>query len=91
MVFILECVHDGILRSFCSFGKFFVPLPWARFLIGANPGLKFCSTFCIKFYLHMHCLEEHFMLSLQYLRVKAQQYFLSLSHMFLEEKTVLKI
>ena len=39
----------------------------------------------------MHCLEEHFMLSLQYLRVKAQQYFLSMSHMFLEEKTVLEI
>ena len=31
------------------------------------------------------------MLSFKYLRVKAQQYFVSLSHMFLEKKTVLKI
>ena len=39
----------------------------------------------------MHCLQSHFVLSLLYLRVKAQQYFVSLSYMFLDKKTVLKI
>ena len=49
-------------------------IPRARFLwrlISTNPGLRFCCTFCM--YLPMHCLEEHFVLSLLYLRVKTQQ------------------
>ena len=53
-------------------------------LISVNPGLKFCSTFCI--YLPMHCLEKQFVLSLLYLRVKAQQYFVSLSYMVIDKK-----
>ena len=57
--------------------------------ISANPGLKFCSTFCI--YLPMNCVELHFVLSILYLRLKAQQYFASLSYMFLDKKTLLKI
>ena len=39
----------------------------------------------------MHCLQSHFVLSLLYLGVKAQQYFVSLSYMLLDKKTVLKI
>ena len=54
-------------------------------LISVNPGLKFCSTFCI--YLPMHCLEKQFVLSLLYLTVKAQQYFVSLSYMVTDKKT----
>ena len=53
-------------------------------LISVNPGLKFCSTFCI--YLPMHCLEKQFVLSLLYLRVKVQQYFVSLSYMVIDKK-----
>ena len=39
----------------------------------------------------MYCLEEHFVLSLLYLGVKAGQYFVSLSFMFLDKKTLLQI
>ena len=39
----------------------------------------------------MHCLEQHFVLSLPYLGVKAQQYFVSLSCVFLDKKTLIKI
>ena len=51
-------------------------IPRALFLwrlSSTNLGLRFCCTFCI--YLPMHCLEEHFVLSLLYmcLRVKTQQ------------------
>ena len=50
-----------------------IPRAWFLWrLISTNPGLRFCCTFCI--YLPMHCLEEHFVLSLPYLRVKTQQY-----------------
>ena len=57
--------------------------------IRANPGLNFCSVFVL--YLPTYCLEYHFVLSLLYLGVKARQYFVSSSCMFLEEKTLLKI
>ena len=58
--------------------------------ISANPGLKFCSTFCI--YLPMHCIEQHFVLSFLFFffEVNAQQYFGS-SIKFLDKKTLLKI
>ena len=36
-------------------------------------------------------IDPHFVLLLLYLRVKTQQYFVSLSYMFLDKKTVLKI
>ena len=39
----------------------------------------------------MHRLEQHFVLPLMCLRGKAQQYFVSLSCMFSDEKTVLEI
>ena len=58
--------------------------------ISANPGLKFCSTFCI--YLPMHCLiKQHFVLSFLFVEVKAQQYFVSSRNMFFDKKTLLKI
>ena len=58
--------------------------------ISANLGLKFCSTFCI--YIPMHCLEKHFVLSfLFFFEVKEQEYFVSLSYMFLDKKPLLKI
>ena len=34
----------------------------------------------------MHCLEKQFVLSLLYLTVKAQQYFVSLSYMVIDKK-----
>ena len=55
----------------------------------ANPGLKFSSVFV--FFFPMYCLESHFLLSLLYLGVKAQQYFVSWSCMFLDQKTLFKI
>ena len=58
-------------------------------LISANPGLKFCSTFYV--YLPIHSLEENFVSSLLYPRVKAQQYFVSLSYMFVDREAVLKM
>ena len=48
MGYFVPFVH---LVSFCPFAL--GPVPERP--IGANPGLKFFSTFCI--YLHMHCLE----------------------------------
>ena len=58
--------------------------------ISANPGLKFCSTFCN--YLPMHYLQQHFVLSfLLFFEVKAPQYFVTSSYMFLAKKTLLKI
>ena len=69
--------------------KIRVLCPVPERLISANPGLKFCSTFYV--YLPIHSLEEHFVSSLLYLRVKAQQYFVSLSYMFVDRKTVLKM
>ena len=39
----------------------------------------------------MHCLEYQFVLSLLYLRVKAQYYFVRLSYMVLDKETVIKI
>ena len=39
----------------------------------------------------MNFLEKHFVLSLLYLGVKAEQYFVSSSCMFLDKKTLLKI
>jgi len=56
--------------------------------ICANPGLKSCSVFV--FYLSLYCLEKHFVLSLPYLGVKAEQYFESSSCMFLDKKTLIK-
>ena len=57
--------------------------------ISVNPGLKFCSVFV--FYLPMCFLEYNFVLSLLYLGVKADQYFVSSSRMFLDKKRLLKI
>ena len=39
----------------------------------------------------MHCLGWHFVLSLPFLVVKDQQYFVTSSCMFLDEKNVLEI
>ena len=57
--------------------------------ISVNPGLKFCSVFV--FYIPMHCFGEHFVLSVLYLVVKAQKYFVTSNCMFLDEKTMLEI
>ena len=56
----------------------------------ANPGLKFCSTFCI---LPSYALlrVKHFVLSFLFFEVKTQQYFVSSSYRFLDRKTLLKI
>ena len=52
--------------------------------ISANPGLRFCSTFCIYLaYTNILCK------SLPCLRVRAQQYFVSLSYMLLARKPCL--
>ena len=68
----------------------FMPLgPVPERQISANPGLNFCSSLCI--YLPMYRLEQHFVLSLLYLRVKAQQHPVNLGYMFLAKKTVLTI
>ena len=53
-----------------------------------NPGLKFCFVFV--FYILMQCLGWHFVLSLPFLVVKDQQYFVTSSCMFLDEKNVLE-
>ena len=53
------------------------------------PGLKFCSVFV--FYIPTYCLRCHFVLSLLYLVVKDQQYFVTSSCMFLDEENVLEI
>ena len=60
--------------------------PVPEMLISVNPGLKFCSV-----YIPMHCLGWHFVLLLLYLVVKAQQYIVTLSCVFLDEKTMLEI
>ena len=57
--------------------------------IKANPGLKFCST--ILYFLSIHCLVQHFVLLLLFLRLKASHYVVNLSYMFLDKKTLLKI
>ena len=57
--------------------------------ISAISGLNFFSLFYI--YLPMHYLEYQFVLSLLYLRVKAQYYFVRLSYMVLDKETVIKI
>ena len=57
--------------------------------ISANPGLQFCFPFCI--YPPVHFLEEHFVLSFLFFKVKAQQYFVRSSYTFLYKKTLLKI
>ena len=57
--------------------------------ITANRVLKFCSVFA--YCLPMYCLQIHFVLSLLYLVVKAQQHFVSSSCTFSDEKTLLKI
>ena len=41
-------------------------------LVGVNPGLKFVPFLYFTF--PMHCLGEHFLLSLLYLVLKAQHY-----------------
>ena len=53
--------------------------------ISGNPGLKFCFVFVFTFL--MYGLELHFELLLLYLRVKAQQYFVNTSYMFIDKKT----
>ena len=62
---------------------------WVSSILHAcsNPALKFCSVFV--FYIPMYCLGQHFVLSLLYLVVKTQQYFVTSSCMFLDEKTML--
>ena len=62
---------------------YFVYLQWKT--ISGNPGLKFCVVFVFTFL--MYGLELHFELLLLYLRVKAQQYFLDTSYMFIDKKT----
>ena len=59
--------------------------------ISANPGLKFCSTFCI--YLPMHCIEQHFVLSFLFFffRSKRTTVFWKFNYVFLDKKTLLKI
>ena len=71
-----------------SYTKVLGPVPERP--ISANPGLKFCSTFCI--YLPMHCLARVlFWVISSFFVSKAQQYFVSSSYMFLDKKTLLKI
>ena len=53
--------------------------------ISGNSGLKFCSVFVFTF--PTYGLELHFELLLLYLRVKAQQYFVNTSYMFIDKKT----
>ena len=53
--------------------------------ISGNPGLKFC--FVSVFTLPTYGLELHFELLLLYLQVKAQQYFVNTSYMFIDKKT----
>ena len=59
----------------------------------ANPGWKFCSTFCI--YLPMHCLEQRFVLSFLFffffLKWKRTTVFWKFNYVFLDKKTMLKI
>ena len=52
--------------------------------IGASPGLKFCSTFCIYLPIHGACniLCYHFFSF--FFQVKEQKYFVSSSYMFLD-------
>ena len=50
--------------------------------INPNPGLKFCSTFCI--YLPMHCFKVTYFVIILYLVEKAQQCVVSSSYMFLD-------
>ena len=57
--------------------------------ISANPGLKFCSIFV--FYLPIYCLEYHLALTFPFLKVEAQQCFISSGCMFLGKKALLKI
>ena len=70
-------------------GPSFSQGPVSERRISANPGLKIHSVFV--FYLSMYCLEEHSVISLLFLGVKAQQYFVSSSCMFLDTKSLLKI
>ena len=60
--------------------------------ISANRGLKFCSTFFIYLPIHGACniLCYHFFFFF-FFKVKAQQYFVSSSYMFLDYKTLLTI
>ena len=60
---------------------FFNQSPVPERPISVNPGLKFCSLFCI--YLPM--------LSFLFFEVRAQRYFVSSSYIFLDKKTLLKI
>ena len=57
--------------------------------VSANPELTFCSNFCI-YLLRTAYSQIIFELSLLHLRVKAQQYFVSLSYMLLDQKAVFK-
>ena len=68
--------------------SYFVHRPVPERSISANPGLKISSVFV--FYLPLYCLEQHFVLSLPHIGVKAQEYFVSSSCMFLDQKTLLK-
>ena len=55
----------------------------------ADPGLKFCSPFCI--YLPVHCLVLH-LLSFLFFRSKGTTvYFVSSSYMLLDKKTLQKV
>ena len=68
--------------------SYFVHRPVPERSISANPGLKISSVFV--FYLPLYCLEQHFVLSLPHIGVKAQEYLVSSSCMFLDQKTLLK-
>ena len=85
------CIFEPPTLHGCFFSTNLVhalgPVP--ERLISVNSGLKFSSVFVL--YIPMYCLGNHFVLSLLYLVVKAQQYFVPSSCMFFDEKTVLKI
>ena len=76
---------DRVIHLLNNWGQ--DPLPERP--ISVNPGLKFCCVFV--FYVPMHCLGYHFVLSLLHLVVKAQQYFVTSNCMSLDEKIVLEI
>ena len=60
----------------------------ARFLNGRLTLIQDYFFVRFVFYIPMHCLGSHFVFSLLYLVVRAQQYFVTSSCMFLDQKTV---
>ena len=82
--------HCKWMQTWGRWGFYTAESPVPERLFTANPGLKFCSTFCI--YLPMHCLEQHFVVSsLFFFWSKATMVFCKFGYMFLDKETLLKI